>query len=395
MKHATLRSLSGVVRSVVLVSGIFAVSGFCSAQPMNESTDDCVVSQTVPFPSCVTPVTAVERGYAALQQANVLVEEQRLAEAVAILTAQLQVVEALEDYGLRVRLHATLGDAFVKLGDFARADASLTRVAQLWSSAVALRWIRSLPSGAASQLSILRASDAAAGAVFRVADLQRQRTVRKLAPFPKPKEKYPYIDRNDSELTKQQQQARRGYRNKLVELLQKYVTDVVSPWAENQLGALASAQRSYEKVYLVPPFVAPRGWRVAVAASIGSMWWDYADALRNIAFEHDRSAHIEHYEHTYAAFGDAPYDGPMANAKVAFVTCVTLSRQYQVLSPETLACESWLAEHYRSEHQHLDELFPMPTRLPTNPLARNAPATLLEVSSAVYLPSKPNLVLFK
>jgi hypothetical protein len=303
------------------------------------------------------------------------VDAERPNLAVTLLSRQIQTVEVLDDYGLKVRFFASLGEAFIRENDLTQAESSLNYARELWASVNALRWIRSLPSGAISQLSIMRASDAVAGAVLRLADLQRQRELHTLPKFSTPREQYPYGNRVDSVLTKQQREARRLYRQEVFESLRIYLSEVVSPWAARQLVAIASVRRSYEKVYLVPPFVAPR-WRVSVAARIASMWGDYAESLRSVATESDKAVHVEHLERFYFG-GDEPYVGPMATARAAFEACVAMSRRYQVLSEETLACEHWLAERYRQDYQQLDELFPIPRLRPTNSLAKAAPASVI------------------
>ena len=59
----------------------------------------------------------------------------------------------------------------------------------------------------------------------------------------------------------------------------------------------------------------------------------------------------------YGTFDDA-WEPDRRLARGAFEVCVGLSREQRVLSEYTLTCEQWLAQNYRFEYQHHDELFP-------------------------------------
>jgi hypothetical protein len=141
--------------------------------------------------------------------------------------------------------------------------------------------------------------------------------------------------------------------------LQEYLDRVFAPWVRRQRALIVLLQREYEEVRFVAPGASPE-WRVAIAASVGTLWGDLVGAERGL--DAATSPAYEGFEPKTAYYGtfDDPWEPDMQLARSAFETCVELSRKHRILTRHTLACEAWLSRNYRFEHRQLDEFMPVP-----------------------------------
>jgi hypothetical protein len=306
----------------------------------------------------------------ALDRAAASIEKQQWSDAVE----RLAPLDEPSDYGARVRRQALLGVALSELSD-PRADGELEQALAAWAAPEALGWIRSLPSGEASARVVQRTYDAAAGAAFQRAELVRRRTMRPLPGFARAGEGPPFAPRPDAALTLAELRQRTAWRERYRADLQQYIREVLAPWARRQRGLIRLLQQEYEKVHFIPPGASPE-WRVAVAASVGTLWGDFLVALRSIdepiCSAYDTFERLDGY---YCTFDD-PTERERQLARHAFELCVTLSRQHRLLTRHTLTCEAWLAENYRFDHGRLDELMPVPGLQPFGASLQFAPVSL-------------------
>ncbi len=167
----------------------------------------------------------------------------------------------------------------------------------------------------------------------------------------------------------------------------RHLREVVWPWAARQRSLIRTLQRSYEEVYFVAPAATPE-WRVAVAASVGTLWGDYVFALRR----HDdaTSAAYEPVESRFGYYGtfDEPLESEKRLARYAFEACIALSRRHRLLTRHTLTCEAWLATNYRAEHRRLDELMPTPHTESIGAALQFAPVSLISAEALLARASK-------
>ena len=337
----------------------------------NESDEACIARATLPLPTCTPPETPEERQSVALARAAASIEKQEWSAAVQTLRA----LDEPFDYGARVRALALLGVAGSELGDTG-ADEHLEQALVAWAAPEGLAWIRSLPSGEASARRVQRTYDAVASAAFQKADLVRRRTLRPLPPFARAAESPPFAPRADSALRPQELRKRDAWRSRHRAALLKYLDEVFAPWVHRQRALVVQLQREYERVHFVAPGATPE-WRVAVAASVGSLWGDFVVAQRGV--DAALRAAYDDYEVRaayYGTFGDPAWEPDQQLARSAFERCVDLSRRHRILTRHTLVCEAWLARNYRAEHRQLDELIPVPHRWPSSIAASFTPALL-------------------
>jgi hypothetical protein len=339
----------------LLVLWVLPLSTYASpGSPSLELSEECVPRATTPLPTCTPPVTAEERLNLSLDRAAASIERQQWSDAVE----KLKRLETPSDYGARVRRQALLGVALSELND-PRADRELEQALAAWAAPEALAWIRSLPSGEASTRRVRRTYEAAASAAFQRAEILRRQTLRPLPAFARADEAAPFTPRLDAALTVAELRQRRAWRARYREDVLRYIEEVFAPWSRRQQGSVILLQREYEKVHVVAPGATPE-WRVAVAASVGTLWGDYLAA--RLDFEAATRSAWQSFMSQDGYYGT--FDDPTATerqlARFAFETCVTLSRRHRLLTRHTLTCEAWLAENYKVEHRRLDELMPTP-----------------------------------
>ncbi len=291
----------------------------------------------------------------------------------ALLVAALPQIEASPALGLAVRARALLGEARLESGDGAQGAADLASAAERWSSAEALDWIRSLPSGESSQLAVQQAADAAAGAVLRLAELDLE---RHQSPAPVFRPVILPVRARPSRLLAPSAigpAERAAIQSKQRAAVVRYVNEQLAPWVAVRRRVLGSLQRRFERVYLVPPVASPY-YRIAVAASVGAMWGRFVAELRDATSLHDYDAPYNELGESY--YMDPPWEGEKSLARSAFEECLALSRRYRLFSSYTLACETWLGDNFRGEYSRLDELMPSPDWLSSGSAVRPRPALL-------------------
>ena len=105
--------------------------------------------------------------------------------------------------------------------------------------------IRSLADGEASLRSIHDASDAAASAVFELAEIHWRNTVKPCPVFTGAEGKAPFSDLKPSQLTAKQKAEQARWRANRREELQHYLQEQVRPWAEQAFYAIVDAERRY------------------------------------------------------------------------------------------------------------------------------------------------------
>lgn len=248
------------------------------------------------------------------------------------------------------------------LGKTPAATQAFEKAVSLWSNVAALRWIRTLPSGEASQGAVRDASSAAAASAFHSAEIWHEENSNPRSEYECPEVKLGHFDdlieRKRHWFDAQRRCFEQGLR----------------PWIERYRDILELAEHKYARVLLVAPEVSPY-WRIAVAAKTGQMWGQFVKAVHaiipRVPWEYSGT-------HSALAFvsGDDPSEGYKQYARSAFETCTELSRKYRIVSQYTLACEDWLSLNYKAEHHRLDEWIPPADWRPRNPLREQPAATI-------------------
>ena len=353
----------------------FLLGGFvCSAANTvlaSEDSGSCIPKPTQPLPSCSSPQSAYERGWLALVQARELFAEEKWADAAVALRRYAVDFDASGDLSLTVQQHSLLGRIFSRRGELALAVDELRRAAELWSSPRALEFIRALPDGEQSQASIRAAVDAAAAAVFEIAEIRRRQLIAPCPEFKLPNARGSSTSVAAEAVAHGESRHVRRIKAKLM----KYLENDVRPWAIANREAIGVVSREYEKVYLVPP-AAPSSWRVAVAQRIGQMWAERVATIRSVLSPPEPSRYSLMEPNFYWPSGDDWGEEEKQIARLAFDACVHLSRQHHLYSEHTEQCELWLAKNYRAEYHLLDEISPYAQYLPGNSYHQAAPETL-------------------
>ncbi|MGC4067193.1 MAG: hypothetical protein QM784_21640 [Polyangiaceae bacterium] len=346
---------------------------------------ECLPKATLPLPLCLPAANDEERMELLIRRAGGLLESQQWATAQRLLTEQLPQLQHKGNLGLRVQAYTLLGEASMLDGKREDATRSFETAVSLWSDVTALSWIQSLPKGEASQRAVRDATNAAANAVFRLADLWCEQHA---VPFPKfiAPQFETYANEGSASATPAERKRSTAERQRFQAAVQEYLQKDVVPWYVHQSTFLEAARRKYEQVLLVPPAVPPY-FRIAVAERIGSLWGRFVQALHYVGpKEHEPPSEARTWSGITS--GDEPSESLEEYAHSAMDTCVQLSRKYRIVSPHTLSCENWLADHFRIEHQRFDELMPRPDWLPEMPLLGEPPATLENLTQrAVESPS--------
>jgi hypothetical protein len=333
---------------------------------------ECLAKPTLPLPTCVPAQGPEEHTLVTLQRAQAWVRAEQFALAARSLAECQRRLAGSADVGLLVRVRSLEAEAWLGLSQTPAAEAAFRAAFELWASERALSWIRQLPSGEASQRSIQQASDAAARAVLLLAESHWRMPAAGPPPFARAAAPQPFAPRRDTELSPQQRAIREAWAKGQRAAFLRHYQEQIAPWLVREHASLEAAEREFEQVYLVPPVAAPP-WRVAVAANIGFLWgrfmvWQRAiDASCGVACDEVRTNAY------YGTFDDS-WEPDRQRARSAFEACIALSRKYRVLSEYTLACESWLAQNFRSDHASEEELMPTAHWATTEPIPASAPS---------------------
>lgn len=335
-----------------LVVGISLVSAPVRASPNLGA--ECLPKPTLPLPSCVPVADAREQALLTLQRSHAWIRTGQLLKAATILAESIGTLDASADVGVLVRSHSLHGEALLGLSSLSAAEAAFRAASNSWAGERALAWIRALPAGEASQRSIQLASNAAALAALRLAEMRMAHVDLALPPFTRGESAQPFAPRPDAELSRAEHAVRAAWRERQRAAFVSYLEERVAPWASRQRAAIQMAERELERVYLVPPVLAPE-WRVAVAADIGALWDRFVGRQKRI--EASCGVACDELRVAYSSLDDV-WQPDKQRARAAFEVCIALSRRYRLLSEYTLRCEHWLARNYAPEYQLLDELMP-------------------------------------
>lgn len=267
----------------------------------------------------------------------------------------------------RLEARALLGRALAHLGQHAEAAARYRRTVALAKGAVLEQ----------------RGRDAAGEALFRLAEVEREKADRIVLA--------PYAGKN------------------LRDAINAYLLGPAARWMKRKQYALEVAERAYARLFgldLPPPVppapppeagtgllsggdpnapIAPWGWdsadlehapppasprwAIAAAARVALAWGAYASALRglpiapewrgpgrvpgagDVTWEELRSSHV-------CGFEERSDESLNRRAKHACEAALRLSLQHRIADEHTRACEAWLSKNYGAEWQLVDELRP-------------------------------------
>lgn len=251
---------------------------------------------------------------------------------------------------LRVRLHAARGRALLALGRHREAYDEFARVEGLWpgharataairASVGAAPPDRVAASGAGATTSDPRVQQRLGAALEAVSEAllrHAERAVTPAATAPPPR----YVGPDDGEA------------------IRRFVDGEMLRWIQARQRALTEATGGYKPVVDLQPVPSPV-WVIEAGARVGELWGDFVTALQAIPMPPGvrRDPELVRIFRAALAQATAPW---LARARGAMETCVGFAARYQITSPTSDRCATWLSQHFPERYPPLDELRPSP-----------------------------------
>jgi tetratricopeptide (TPR) repeat protein len=234
---------------------------------------------------------------------------------------------------LRIRAHAALGRAKVARGKPKAAEAEYEKVLSFWADP--RRGVREIlgaePSEAsdspATQIRLAETLSALGEALYSLAEIERQRTVRAT------------VLRYSGPRTPE------GIKESWKPLKQ-------------DIDRIRRVTEAYKRVVDLQPVPAPR-WVIAAASRVGDLWSNLSDRARAAgAIGAMRRRDLAAAFRKGLEQATAPW---VETAKQAFHTCVAYSAKYQWSDELSRRCEDWLARHFPEEFEPTADFVYLPT----------------------------------
>jgi hypothetical protein len=136
----------------------------------------------------------------------------------------------------------------------------------------------------------------------------------------------------------------------------RFLSTEVSRWYQAKKEKLEAVSDAYQRVLEIEPIPPPR-WVIAASVQVGNQWSDFVRDFRSAPIPREWEPDLEIRTEYYGTF-DSPEEPFRQFSKSAFLVALEWGQRFRVSNEDTRAAERWLADHYRFEFHHLDELMP-------------------------------------
>jgi hypothetical protein len=237
---------------------------------------------------------------------------------------------------VRIRVHAALGRALAARGRPKAAEAEYEKVLSFWADP--RRGVREIlgaePSEAsdspATQIRLAETLSALGEALYSLAEIERQRTVRTTVP------------------RRSGPRAPEGICDTLKESWKPLKQDI---------DRIRRVTEAYKRIVDLQPVPSPR-WVIAAASRVGDLWSNLSERVRAAGATGavGRCGLATAYQKALER-ATAPW---VETAKQAFHTCVAYSVKYQWSDELSRRCEDWLARHFPEEYEPTADFLHLP-----------------------------------
>ncbi len=268
-------------------------------------------------------------------------EKEEWDKAESALRGALALVDRVAGIDVRIQAHALLGRAYANSKNAAAAKAEYARVGDLWRDPVAGK--KKIDDTYAAEddgqrtKRLAKVLNAVGEALFFAADQTKQAEVDPL--------RFPVYSGSGSTAD-----------------VKRHIDTKVKEWLERKMAAITKVEREYAQIMAIQP-VAPPRWVIAAGSRVGLMWGDLVDDFRKAPVPKDWDHELR--ERYIVGLREKSEPIKAERAKPALVACLSYSVRYQLFDDSSRACETWLAENYRSEYHLVDELRGAPTLVST------------------------------